>query len=251
MRHTLSLSASRWITASALALTVGCTGSPTERLDSARQNGTSVVLPPASSSTSSTSSGDENGDSPTTPGSPGATTTTTDGGTDGGVEGEGCTLTQGYWKNHASKWPVTSLSLGNTSYTRAQLLAIFNMPTSGNGLVSMSHQLIAAKLNLAAGAAPAGIADIVSQADALIGALVVPPHGQGFLSTGLTAALNDALAAFNEGAVGPGHCDDGPPSPPGTPYPPSDPSPPTTGSPYPPSEPAPPTPPAPAPPQVE
>jgi hypothetical protein len=243
MRHTLPTTASRWITASALALAVACTGVDSKPIDSTRQNGTTVVLPPASSSTSSGAAQAGNGDGPSTPAPPSGTTTTTD----GGVEGEeGCTLTQGYWKNHTSRWPVTTLSLGGTSYTRTQLLAIFNRPTEGNGLVSLSHQLIAAKLNLAGGAAPGGVSDLVSQADALIGALVVPPHGQGFLSTDQTAALIDALTAFNEGRVGPGHCDDGPtPPPPGTPYPPADPVPPGTGSPYPPSDPSPP------PPQVE
>jgi hypothetical protein len=36
----------------------------------------------------------------------------------------GCTLTQGFWKNHPNSWPVGSLSLGTTSYTEAQLISI-------------------------------------------------------------------------------------------------------------------------------
>src|SRR3989344_377587 len=61
---------------------------------------------------------------------------------------QNCTLTQGYWKNHPDSWPVSSLILGTTVYTKAQLLTIFGQPVAGNGLVSLAHQLIAAKLNI-------------------------------------------------------------------------------------------------------
>jgi cysteine-rich repeat protein len=126
---------------------------------------------------------------------------------------ENCTLTQGYWRNHATAWPVLELSLGGTLYNQDQLLSILGMPVKGNGLVSLAHQLIATKLNLASGADPAGIATDVASADALIGALVVPPVGTGALSTSAATALVDALNAYNTGDVGPGHCDSGGPPP--------------------------------------
>ena len=43
--------------------------------------------------------------------------------------------------------------------------------------------------------------------DALIGTLVIPPVGTGFLDPSGTSALNDTLTDYNEGAIGPGHCD--------------------------------------------
>ena len=46
-------------------------------------------------------------------------------GDDAGVASD-CTLTQGYWKNHASAWAVTSLTLGSVSYDQQQLLDILN-----------------------------------------------------------------------------------------------------------------------------
>jgi len=127
--------------------------------------------------------------------------------------GEGCTLTQGYWKTHggtgpqADAWPVNNLTLGSVNYTQAQLLAILGTPVKGNGLISLAHQLIAAKLNVAAGADDTDIATAISNADALIGALVIPPVGSGSLSTSATSSLTGALGAFNEGTTGPGHCD--------------------------------------------
>jgi hypothetical protein len=122
-----------------------------------------------------------------------------------------CTLTQGFWKNHVESWlRVTSITLGGVAYNQSQLLAIFGRPAKGNGLVSLAHQLIAARLNLLLGVtAPPGVAAALSQADALIGARVVPPIGSGTLSPGLTSGLTDVLDAFNSGSLGPGHCPDG------------------------------------------
>jgi hypothetical protein len=126
----------------------------------------------------------------------------------------GCTYTQGYWKTHgpiptgnnSNEWAVTSLFLGNVSYTDLQLQAIFDTPASGNGLISLSHQLIAAKLNVAAGADDSAVAGAIVSADALIGNLVVPPVGAGSLPNSATSALTGILDSYNQGLIGPGHC---------------------------------------------
>jgi hypothetical protein len=125
-----------------------------------------------------------------------------------------CTYTQGYWKSHgpiplgnnSNEWAVTSLTLGNTSYTDLELLSILNAPVNKNGLIALAHQLIAAKLNLAKPIDGSSIQASIDAADALIGNLVIPPVGGGSLSPAATSALVDALADFNEGATGPGHC---------------------------------------------
>lgn len=127
---------------------------------------------------------------------------------------EGCTYTQGYWKTHgysptgnnSNVWPVDNLTLGTVSYTQAQLQSIFDTPAGGNGLISLAHQLIAAKFNIANGASDAAIASAIADADALIGALVVPPVGSGSLSPADASSLIEALTNFNEGTTGPGHC---------------------------------------------
>ena len=73
------------------------------------------------------------------------------------------------------------MQLGNVTYTQEQLLAILHEPVRGNGLLILAHQLIAAKLNIAAGADPSCIQDAIAEADALIGDLVIPPVGDGYL----------------------------------------------------------------------
>lgn len=118
-----------------------------------------------------------------------------------------CTYTQGYWKNHTEVWPVGNLTLGTVNYSAAQLLAIFNQPAAGNGLLSLAHQLIAAKLNIAQGATPtAAVNAAIAAADGMIGALVAPPIGAGSLSPGATSGLTTTLDNFNQGITGPGHC---------------------------------------------
>jgi hypothetical protein len=120
--------------------------------------------------------------------------------------GGGCTYTQGYWKNHSDAWPVQNLTLGTINYPQVQLLQIFNQPAAGNGSISLAHQLIAAKLNIANGADPSAIQSAISSADSLIGALVVPPIGNGFLSPDVTSTLTNALDNYNMGVTSPGHC---------------------------------------------
>lgn len=117
-----------------------------------------------------------------------------------------CTFTQGYWKNHEEAWPVSSLTLGTVSYTKAELLQILGQPVQGNGLISLAHQLIAAKLNIAQGADPTAASAAIVAADAMIGGLVVPPVGAGHLSPGSTSSLTQTLDDYNNGITGPGHC---------------------------------------------
>jgi hypothetical protein len=133
---------------------------------------------------------------------------------------EGCTLTQGYWKTHGPTpvgnneytWPQAvkdnGLYLGTNNYPAVDLLNIFNTPAQGNGLIALAHQLEAAKLNLAnAASAPQEVLDAISAADFLINSLLVPPVGTGSLPSSQTSALTTILANYNEGAIGPGHCD--------------------------------------------
>lgn len=122
----------------------------------------------------------------------------------------GCTRTQGYWKNNEQAWPVSELLLGTVAYTQAQLLAILGEPVVGNGLISLSHQLIAAKLNQAAGVCvPSSVTTAIADADALIDGLVVPPVGTGFLAPASTSALTTILDTYNKGCTvgGPPHCE--------------------------------------------
>jgi hypothetical protein len=141
---------------------------------------------------------------PTPSPSPSATPTPTPTATPGG-----CVFGFGYWKNHPQAWPVTELQLGNVTYTQEQLLAIMHEPVRGNGLISLAHHLITAKLNVANGADPSCIQQTIADADALIGDLVVPPIGDGYLAPRDVGALKDTLEDYNEGNLCAPSCDNG------------------------------------------
>jgi hypothetical protein len=112
--------------------------------------------------------------------------------------------TQGFWKNHPEVWPAsaTPMFLGTVSYTKTELLDIFNTPANGNGLISLAHQLITAKLNGANGSDLSPVAADIATADAMIGGLVVPPIGAGFLDPGTTSATTETLDDYNNGHLG-------------------------------------------------
>lgn len=123
---------------------------------------------------------------------------------------QNCMLGGGSWRNHPDIWPVQSLTLGTVSYSQTQLLDIINEPVRGNGLVSLAHQLIPAKLNLSSGAGvPAPVLTAINDADALIGGLVIPPVGTGALAPNVTSPLIEILDDFNNGLSpgGPPSCD--------------------------------------------
>ena len=122
--------------------------------------------------------------------------------------------TQGFWKTHGSGacdvaaphvdvWPPSCLpmTLGTVSYTEAELCAIYNTPANGNGLISLAHQLITAKLNGCNGSDLTPIAGTIAAADAQIGGLVIPPVGGGFLSPGSTSANTQTLDDYNNGII--------------------------------------------------
>jgi hypothetical protein len=125
----------------------------------------------------------------------------------------GCVFSQGYWKNHPEAWPVTELQLGNTTYTQNQLLAILREPVRGNGLLILAKQEIAAKLNIANGADGSCIQQTLADADAIIGNLVIPPIGNGYLRPVNVSPTAGILGNYNEGGLCAPSCDHSSPSP--------------------------------------
>lgn len=122
-----------------------------------------------------------------------------------------CTLTQGFWKTHADAWPVSELTIAGVTYEQEELLALFWTAPRGDASLILAHQLMAALLN--GGASDPSISSTIAAAMAWMGANA---DGDGRLPFGTapgTAAHRTAtrlayvLAAYNEGRIGPGHCD--------------------------------------------
>ena len=127
----------------------------------------------------------------------------------------GCTLTQGYWKNHNEyargksqkiDWPAPHDELDRLC--GETLLGIFKTAPKGSGWLILAHQYIASMLNVATGAStPAEVAAALSSAaDLLVATCTAMSAEERQNAVGLAELLDD----YNNGRVGPGHCDDGP-----------------------------------------
>lgn len=58
--------------------------------------------------------------------------------------------TPGYWKNHPCAWPVSSLTIGGHTYTKAEILGLMK-EVPGDKSYTLFRALVAAKLNVLSG----------------------------------------------------------------------------------------------------
>ncbi|MCP4584231.1 MAG: DNRLRE domain-containing protein [candidate division Zixibacteria bacterium] len=145
---------------------------------------------------------------------------------EGETQTEGCTNTIGYWKNHTGGCrpqsdevsqflPITlgnadgdkSVNVTNTRRARRILRQRFGRPF--NGITKLYAQLLAAKLNIANGADDSDVAETITAADNFLS-----DHGRRSwyrLSSddrNMILGWKDMLDDYNNGEIGPGHCDD-------------------------------------------
>jgi hypothetical protein len=139
---------------------------------------------------------------------------------------QGCTLTQGYWKTHSTKGPAGPadptwlaedldgdgviegpdedfFGTGDSWYE------VFWTPSKGNFSYNLAHQYMAAYLNTLNGAAvPAEVQTALDGAEVWFTdeGLKRPSKDEKSILQG----YHSTLAAYNEGAIGPGHCDEDP-----------------------------------------
>ena len=116
--------------------------------------------------------------------------------------------TQGYWKNHANKWPVYSLTIGGVVYDQPELLALFRTPPTGDASLILDHQLVAAMLNVHAGVAtPFAAASALEAADRWVAANADAdgrlPFGvaSGAATYGEGISLAETLDRYNNGEL--------------------------------------------------
>ena len=119
--------------------------------------------------------------------------------------GNKCPLGDGYWKNHTNLWAVNSLTLGNVTYTKAQLISILSSPTKGDASVILAKQMIAALLNQANGSNPVPMCNTIANANSALNGCTVP-CGISPKSAAGQAMINDAnsLEMYNSGKLTPG-----------------------------------------------
>lgn len=130
-------------------------------------------------------------------------------------EGGGCTLTQGYWKTHSKYGPApydaTWALVGEDTPFFSTGLSWYELfwtpPKKGNAYVILAHQYMALVLNGFNGAyVPPEISEALADAEALLSD--AGNDGKKGKAAQEMLALAEILAAYNEGLIGPGHCDE-------------------------------------------
>jgi hypothetical protein len=133
----------------------------------------------------------------------------TEGDTEHEHKADGCVSTQGYWKNHHADarnpnqtipWPLPE---DTVLCERSWLEWLHTPPRGGDAWIILVRQWIAAQLNVASGAAvPQGVADAISDADALLASCSVSGSDRSE-----ALALSEFLDAYNNGNEGVPSCD--------------------------------------------
>ena len=131
----------------------------------------------------------------------------------------GCTLTQGYWKTHSANGPAPEdeggawdaaggpdsefLNSGMSWYD-----VFWTPPKGGNVWIQLAHQWMAAYLNMLNGASlPGDVETALNDAQTWLEA---HSAGEGLKGKDAPEAQEwqQILGSYNEGIVGPGHCED-------------------------------------------
>ena len=127
--------------------------------------------------------------------------------TTGDCPESGCTLTQGYWQNHADPgkkqydvtWDELSDGPETPFFTSGKTyLEVLETPVAGDKYYILAHQYIAAELNILRGASDSTIAEEMEWAK---------EYFEGVSATDEEIVeWADKLDKFNNGLIGPGHC---------------------------------------------
>ncbi len=132
----------------------------------------------------------------------------------------GCTRTQGYWKTKPGAWPVSSLVIGGVTYSKTQLLNLLKSAPRGDASLILADQLISSMLDAATGTSvPPTVQDAIDDAQAWMAA---NKDADGLLAYGIghtkdetlpnplvwdqAISLGAVLDAYNNGLLGPPHC---------------------------------------------
>ncbi len=131
-----------------------------------------------------------------------------------------CTLPKGYWKTHSEYGPAPYDALwanlpqgGDTEFFhswKSYYEVLWTPPAGGNSYYILAHQYIAAELNILAGASGDAVSAEMTAAKALLEtytpAQVLAMKGNDEVKKSFTS-LAGKLGEYNDGEIGPGHCD--------------------------------------------
>jgi len=79
----------------------------------------------------------------------------------------------GFWKTHLNEWPVESLTIGGRTFSKAQILFLMRLPERGDKTRHLFRELLAAKLNVAAGNDDSCIIQTIDAVDMYLSRLTI------------------------------------------------------------------------------
>ena len=114
-----------------------------------------------------------------------------------------CPRGSDWWRSHQSAFPVSSLVMGGTSYSKSQIVSFLGY-TGNDASKKLARELAATLLNIAEGSNPASIQDEVEDAHDFLDDYAPGSNPQG---SARTRALNleDDLEYYNEAGCGGGN----------------------------------------------
>jgi hypothetical protein len=132
---------------------------------------------------------------------------------------EGCTLTQGYWKTHSEygpapydeTWALLPDGADTIFYLSGQTwYKVFWTPPAGNPYYNLAHQYMAAYLNTLNGASTTPAVDAALAAAEDLFETYTPAQVAGLNNKQkkVFIQLASTLDKYNNGLIGPGHCDE-------------------------------------------
>ena len=115
----------------------------------------------------------------------------------------GGTGTLGYWKTHPEAWPVSSITIGGVTYTKAQAITWLGTPVRGDATITLFQQLVPAELNALVSNTAGCITTVIQAADAWmrqygpVGSGVSTSSSTGQVAVSLASQLDD----YNNGRL--------------------------------------------------
>lgn len=134
-------------------------------------------------------------------------------------EDHGCTLTQGFWKTHSSMGPAAAKDFALAAWAElgedaeffdsgmTNLQVIQSPSKGGNAFFILGRQYVAAVLNGISGASTTAVAGDLADAAALFDGLAEGVTTFDDADRAEAIRLAGILADYNEGELGPGHCE--------------------------------------------
>jgi hypothetical protein len=112
------------------------------------------------------------------------------------------TGTPGYWMNHPNAWPVTSIVIGGTTYTRDLAIKHMKSPAKGDVTYNMFAHLVSAKLNVLIGNDSSCISTTITAADAWLSSYKLGTGVKASSSAWKTGEpLHEKLDDYNNGLL--------------------------------------------------